>query len=158
VGGGSVGMECAHLFEGLGIAEVTVITRGKILGEVDPDISSELEAASRDRGIRFLKDAEPEAVRHENGIFEISVTGRSTPVIAESLLVASGLRTNTVGIGLNLIGIVMDGGRILVDDRCATSIPHIFAAGDCASPVPVVHLAVRQGEAAARNAARLDRS
>jgi len=161
VGAGSVGMEFAHLFEGLGTREVTLILRGgKVLGDVDPEISSELEAASRDRGIRFLKHTSPLRVCHRtgDGVFEITLSGQSAPLEAEALLMATGRRPNTSGIGLNAIGIAMDGGRILIDDRCATSIPHIFAAGDCASSVPVVHLAVLQGEAAARNAARLDRS
>jgi pyruvate/2-oxoglutarate dehydrogenase complex dihydrolipoamide dehydrogenase (E3) component len=58
---------------------------------------------------------------------------------------------------LEKIGIAMDEKRILIDDRCVTSLSHIFASGDCASPIAVVHIAVVQGEIAGTNAERVIR-
>ncbi len=154
IGAGSVGMECAHLFEGLGTGGITLLMRGeKILGAVDPDLSDALEAASRARGIRFLKNIEARSVSHADGLFRLELSDGGA-LEADALLVATGRRPNTGGLAIEEVGVALEGGSVIIDERCATSVRHIFAAGDCASPVPVVHLAVRQGEIAACNAAR----
>lgn len=155
LGSGAIGMEAAHLLEGLG-SRVTVIVRGpRILSHHDPDISSAIASESEGRGIRILTGTGVSSVRHAGGKFTLSTSGGE--IVASALLVATGRTPETIGFGLRKIGIAMDRERILIDDRCSTSLPHIFAAGDCASPVPVVHLAVIQGEVAARNAERLIR-
>ncbi|WAC19359.1 NAD(P)/FAD-dependent oxidoreductase [Luteolibacter sp. SL250] len=156
VGHGAIGMEAAHLFEGLG-SSVTVLVRGeRILSHFDDDIAEAIEAESIDRGITFLKKTEIFHVEHKDGKFHLSLTGREK-LVADALLVATGRTPNTIGFGFQKAGIAMDRKRILIDDRCSTSLPHIFAVGDCASPVPVVHLAVIQGAVAARNAERIIR-
>ena len=157
VGAGAIGMECAHLFEGLG-SQVTVVARGSsIMGEMDPEISAVLEAESVERGIRFLKETKLASVSHAGGIFHLTFEGRNPPIQADALLIATGRSPVTAGLGLESVGIAMEKGRIVIDDHSSTSVSHIFAAGDCASPVPVVHLAVIQGEVAARNVVRLIR-
>lgn len=158
VGAGAIGMECAHLFEGLGTSELTVVTRdSSVLGRIDPDVSAGLEEASRSRGIRFFKNTELSAVRHENNVFHLTLKGEAASLEADALLMATGRKPNTDRMRLEEIGVALENGSIIIDERCATSVGHIFAAGDCASPVPVVHLAVRQGEVAACNVARLVR-
>lgn len=155
VGAGAIGMECAHLFEGLG-SRVTVIARGdSIMGHMDPEIASVMEAESEARGIRFLKKTSLKAVLYHQGHFSLTLKGAAESLEADALLIAAGRTPATGHLGLEAIGITLEDGRILIDERCATSLPHIFAAGDCASPVPVVHLAVIQGEVAGKNAVRL---
>lgn len=156
IGHGAIGMEAAHFFEGLG-SQVSVLVRGeRILTSFDDDISRVIETESEERGIRFFKNTEIIQVEQRGGDFHLSLSGGGS-LVAKCLLVATGRTPNTIGFGFQKIGIAMDRKRILIDDRCSTSIPHIFAAGDCASPVPVVHLAVIQGAVAARNAERLIR-
>lgn len=154
VGSGAIGMECAHLFEGLG-SEVTVIIRGNaVMGQSDPEIGNTIEAASRERGITFLKNTEVARVDHDGDLFHLDLDGADA-IEVDALLIATGRNPSTSGLGLDEIGVATEKGRIVIDERTATSLPHIFAAGDCASPVPVVHLAVIQGEVAAKNAARV---
>ena len=156
LGTGAVGMEAAHLLEGFGV-QVTVVVRGeRVLGRQDPEISKAIEAESRDRGITILTKTEITSVVYADGTFRLT-TKEGSVLNFSQLLVATGRVPETIGFGFQKIGIAMDSNRILIDDRCSTSIPHIFAAGDCASPVPVVHLAVIQGEVAARNAERIIR-
>jgi len=158
IGAGAIGMECAHLFEGLGTAEVTIVMRDDcVLGGIDPDLSAGLEQASRSRGIRFHKNTTLRAVRHAGNTFHLALEGEASDLEADALLIATGRKPNTGGMRLEEIGVALEKGSIIIDERCATSVGHIFAAGDCASPVPVVHLAVRQGEVAACNVARLVR-
>ncbi|QJE96404.1 dihydrolipoyl dehydrogenase family protein [Luteolibacter luteus] len=155
LGSGAIGMECAHLFEGLG-SQVTVIARGdSIMGKMDPEIGTVIEAESGDRGIRFLKKTDLKSVTYRQNHFSLSLEGAADSLEADALLVATGRTPATAHLGLEGIGITLEDGRILIDDRCTTSLSHIFAAGDCASPVPVVHLAVIQGEVAGKNAIRL---
>jgi pyruvate/2-oxoglutarate dehydrogenase complex dihydrolipoamide dehydrogenase (E3) component len=155
LGAGAVGMECAHFFEGVG-SRVTVIARGKrIMSDSDPDIATAMERESRERGIEFLKETEVEAVAHGSRGFRLEFSGGARSLEAEALVVATGRRPATAGMGLEEIGIAMEKGRIVIDERAATSLRHVFAAGDCASPQAVVHLAVLQGEVAARNATLL---
>lgn len=156
LGHGAIGMEAAHLYEGLG-SKVTVLVRGeRILTQFDNDVSAAIEAESTDRGISFLKKTEISRVEYHEGQFHLTLTGNE-PLVVDALLIATGRTPNTIGFGFQKVGIAMNRKRILIDDRCSTSLPHIFAAGDCASPVPVVHLAVIQGEVAARNAERIIR-
>jgi len=156
LGHGAIGMEAAHLFEGLGSSVTVLVRGGRILSHFDDDIAEAIEAESAERGIRFLKNTEISRVRHEDGKFQLALTGGDTLAV-DALLIATGRTPNTIGFGFQKAGIAMDRKRILIDDRCSTSLPHIFAAGDCASPVPVVHLAVIQGEVAAHNAERIIR-
>ncbi|WP_367870368.1 NAD(P)/FAD-dependent oxidoreductase [Luteolibacter sp. Populi] len=155
LGAGAIGMECAHLFEGLG-SRVTVIARGdSIMGDSDPDIATALEKESCERGIAFLKKTTVESLRHDGSSFHLTLKGAAAALEADALLLATGRTPATAGLDLEKIGIALEKGRILIDERATSSFSHIFAAGDCASPFPVVHLAVIQGEVAARNAARL---
>ena len=155
IGAGAIGMECAHLFEGLG-SRVTLIARGgSIMGRMDREIAAVIEAESEDRGIRFLKETRVKSVSHDGKLFSLALEGAAESLEADALLVATGRAPATSNLGLEGIGIALEDGRILIDERCATSLPHVFAAGDCASPVRVVHLAVIQGGVAARNAVRL---
>lgn len=152
LGGGAIGMECAHLFEGLG-SQVTVVIRSeRILKEFDPEVAKALEAESEERGIRFLRQTTIEKVEHADGVFTLHPEGGES-FQADAVLVATGRRPRTEGMAAS--GVEMKHGRILIDRHAASSVPHIFAAGDCASPFPVVHLAVIQGEVAAKNIAGL---
>ncbi|MDB6078069.1 MAG: NAD(P)/FAD-dependent oxidoreductase [Akkermansiaceae bacterium] len=152
LGGGAIGMECAHLFEGLG-SEVTVVIRSeRTLKEFDPEVAKALEAESEARGIRFLRKTTIAKVAHADGVFTLRPE-QGEPLRADAVLVATGRSPRTEGIEAS--GVEMKHGRILIDRHAASSVPHIFAAGDCASPFPVVHLAVIQGEVAAKNIARL---
>lgn len=158
VGSGAIGMECAHLFEGLG-SRVVVLARGSgLMSSMDSDVAAVLEAESAERGIRFHRDSAVERVDFHDGTFQVRTGGRTRLHEADALLIATGRAPATSALGLEKTGVSMHEGRILIDDEAATSVPGFFAAGDCASPAPVVHLAVAQGIVAARNAVRMLRS
>jgi pyruvate/2-oxoglutarate dehydrogenase complex dihydrolipoamide dehydrogenase (E3) component len=153
LGSGVIGMEFAHLFEGLG-CHVTVIGRNdRVLAGHDPDLSATLGQVSRDRGISLELNTTLRRVRHDPSGFHLDLENGSQ-LQTDALLIATGRTPNTHDLGLEDIGVAMENGSIIIDQRAATSLRCIFAAGDCASPVPVVHLAVIQGEVAAHNACR----
>jgi dihydrolipoamide dehydrogenase len=83
----------------------------------------------------------------------LDVTAESGPVklTADKLLVATGRRPRTSGLGLEIVGVETQRGRVVVNDRMETGVPGVYAIGDCASPIMLAHVASREGEAAAEN-------
>lgn len=158
LGGGAIALELAHFFEGVG-TQVTVIQRSPhVLRGCDADVATVVENASRERGITLHTGTRLLAVTKGNGDFAVrydhSGHGERTAT-AEQLLVATGRIPATAGLGADALGLLTPSGRVQTDLRQQTPLPHIFAAGDVCGPLDVVHLAIQQGEIAARNAARL---
>lgn len=163
LGGGAIAMELAHYYEGLGV-ETTVVQRSEhILKEVDSDVAEVIEHATRERGVTLytgttLKNVSKTSDGRKRVTFE-SCDGEVT-VEAEEILAALGRKPATATLALHGIGIeTKRTGHIIVTDKQNTlTHPHIFACGDVTGPLEIVHLAIEQGEIAARNAARLLRN
>ena len=164
-GGGAIALEMACYFEGLG-REVTVIQRSeRVLTGLDADLTKALTGAMEERGIRVLCGRQPRQVSRRGELvrIELEASGRGgvgDEAAEESLevgavLVATGRKPALDGLGLERAGVERDGGGgVRVDASMASNVPHVFAAGDACSDLAVVHVAVDQGETAARNAAR----
>lgn len=157
LGGGAIALEMAHYFEALG-SHVTLIQRSAhLLSAFDPDIGGAVAEAFRDRGMIVETGTAIERVERADGGVRVvyQKNGARRAAEAAALLVALGRAPATDGLGLDAAGVRLDRGRVIADGAQRTSAGHIFAAGDVCGPEEVVHVAVRQGEAAAVNAARL---
>lgn len=165
LGAGAIGLEAAHHLSGLGV-EVTVIQRGeRILREADADVAHTLQEALAARGVRFhcgarITHVERDAANNGHGKrvwFERA--GEKHSVAAEHILCALGRQPNVGGLGLETAGVKFQekGGILTGLGQRAMGVTdgHLFAAGDVCGPYEIVHLAIQQGEIAARNAARL---
>jgi pyruvate/2-oxoglutarate dehydrogenase complex dihydrolipoamide dehydrogenase (E3) component len=157
LGGGPVALEFAHYLEALG-SRVTIIQRSaQLLKGIDADLAKVVEDAFRKRGMQIF--TKTKIVRLERTgdarrvIFEHE--GSAKTVEATAILNALGREPNIHRLGLEKAGARVQDGAIAVNSHQQTSMPHIFAAGDCSGPFEIVHLAVEQGERAARNAVRL---
>jgi pyruvate/2-oxoglutarate dehydrogenase complex dihydrolipoamide dehydrogenase (E3) component len=153
LGGGAVALEFAQFFARLG-SDVTVIQRSaQVLRDTDEDVARELEKALRREGIRLLTGTQNlQAERVGTGVrltFEHQGTSQSVDVA--TVLHGLGRRPNTDSLDLAQAKVLTEAGRILTDPRQRTSAPHIYAAGDCCGPHEIVHVAIQQGETAARN-------
>ena len=159
LGGSAVGLELAQGFARLG-ARVTVLELAdRILPQADADVSEALRAALEAEGIALRTGTAAGRVGHRDGRFRIETTDGAFE--AEALLVATGRRPNTDGLGLERAGVETDArGAILVDERLRTSAPDVYAAGDCAALPQLVYVAAAAGTRAAENMtgneARLD--
>ncbi len=158
LGGGVVACELAQAHARLG-AKVTLVARSGLLSRLDAALGAALEDCFTAEGIEVVR-GEARAVRHAGGRFLLALEDGRT-LAAERLLVAVGRQPNTEALGLAAAGIAVDEtGAIRVDDRLATSRPHIYAAGDCTDRPRLVYVAARAGVVAARNMlggeARLD--
>ncbi len=155
LGGGAVAVEFAQFFQRLG-TEVSLIQRSRtILREFDKDAAIEVEKALRAEGMALFTGAKLLSASASRGgkAVRFEHEGEQKAVEAEEIFMALGRSPNTAELGLEKAGVETAQGRIVCNAQMQSSAPHIFAAGDCAGPHEIVHLAVRQGEIAARNIA-----
>ena len=165
LGGGPIALELAQYHEGIG-SRVTVIQRSeRVLKELDEDLTRVLEKGLVGRGITLFTGTELRSVRQDGSrkIVEFLHRGEAKTAEADAILVATGRRPDVGKLQLEAAGIKRrSGGGMAVDLQMRSSVPHVFGAGDVCSPYEVVHIAIEQGEIAARNAAihvgRLDAS
>jgi pyruvate/2-oxoglutarate dehydrogenase complex dihydrolipoamide dehydrogenase (E3) component len=146
LGGGYVGLEMAQAYRRFG-SRVTVIEPGpQIMGREDRDIADEMQRLLADEGVAFLIEAEPVNVQGRSGE-KISVAVRTASgeqkIEGSHLLVAAGRVPNTAGIGLEKMGIELDGrGYIRVNGRLETTAPGVWALGECAGSPQFTHVSV----------------
>jgi pyruvate/2-oxoglutarate dehydrogenase complex dihydrolipoamide dehydrogenase (E3) component len=153
LGGGPIAVELAQFFCRMDV-KVTLIQRSPhILRDSDTDAAATLENVLRREGVRIFAPTRLLRAfrqRRNKGI-EFEFNNGIHWVTAQEILAATGRIPNTAGLGLDKIGVKTDGDRIITNAEMQTSVPHIYAAGDCAGPHQIVHIAVEQGEAAAHN-------
>lgn len=159
LGGGAIALELAHYLEGVG-CEVSIIQRGThLLTGLPPEISAVIERAYGRRGVqvfcgtRVARIGNPGDGKRKR--IEFMHGAEPQAVEAAEILLAMGRRPNVAGLGLELAGVKVREGKIEVSDTMQTSQPHVFAAGDVCTSLEVVHVAVQEGEIAARNAFEL---
>ena len=158
VGTGLVGCELAEAFRALWGAEVTLLERDgwPLPAMVDQEVGAVVAAALRTAGVKLLCNVRVEAIETLPDAVRVAWSGGE--VTADAVVVAVGVEPATelaraAGVKLD------DRGAIVVDDRMATSLPGIWAVGDCVAmphavlPTPVYlplgSLANRQGRIAA---------
>ncbi|TSA31000.1 MAG: NAD(P)/FAD-dependent oxidoreductase [Verrucomicrobiaceae bacterium] len=153
LGGGPVALEMASYCRAFG-AGVTIIQRSpQILRGTDRDCAEALADGLRQDGIKVVtgtKLLRVEVSGTKKRVFYLK-DGAEAAATGSEILNALG-RHAMIPTGLP---VRLQDGKIEVNLSQQTSLPHIFAAGDVCSPLEVVHVAIQQGEVAARNAARL---
>lgn len=158
LGGGAIALEMTHYLDALGV-QVTLIQRNRqLLTGLDPEAGEVIAKAYQKRGIAVHCGTKIQRIEKGEGQKIVSFTddsGAAHRVSAAQILVALGRHPATDGLGLDAAGVSRNGQKIVTRASQQTTQPHIFAAGDVCSPLDVVHLAIQQGEIAARNAARL---
>jgi dihydrolipoamide dehydrogenase len=152
LGGGIIGCEFASIFQRFG-SEVTIIEMlPSLIPQEDADASKELAKQFRNRGITL--HLEKQCTKVDDSGSELTVHfGDGETVRADLMLFCVGRAPLVEGIGLEGIGVEFDRRKgIATDDRRRTTIPHIYAVGDCAGYWQLAHTAFREGEVAAENA------
>jgi len=154
VGGSYIGLEFAQMFRRFGAA-VTVIERGeRLIGHEDAEVSDAVRTILEDEGIVIRTGAtcigfEP----HADGVSVSIDCGAGEPAVTGShLLLAVGRMPNTDDLGLDTAGIATDEhGYVIVDDALQTSVPGIWALGDCNGRGAFTHTAYNDFEIVAAN-------
>ena len=153
IGAGSVGLELGQAFSRFG-SRVTILDAAeRILPTEDADVSATLAAALRDEDISLRTGVQVVAVERTADGYSVRLSSAAEPLLAEQLLVATGRRPNTEGLGLNAAGVMTDPrGFIQVDEFMRTSNRDVFAAGDVTGGPGFVYVAALGGGIAAQAA------
>jgi len=152
LGGGIIGCEFASIFQRFG-SEVTVIEMlDTLIPQEDADAAAELAKQFGRRGIALQLGKQCTQVDDDG--FQLTVHfGEGETVQADLMLVSVGRGPLVEGIGLETAGVEFDRRHgISADERRRTTVPHIYAVGDCAGYWQLAHTAFREGEVAAENA------
>ena len=149
IGSSAVALEVAQAFARLG-SHVTILARHTLLYREDPLVGEALTQVFRGEGIEVREHTLARQIAYD-GLEFVLHTGREE-LRAERLLVAAGRTPNTQGLGLEGMGVALnERGAIRVDRTLRTSVPGIFAAGDCTDLPQFVYVAAAAGATAAVN-------
>src|SRR6185437_10543983 len=137
VGSGVTGAEFVTAYTELGVAVTVVASRDRVLPYEDADAALVLEESFADRGVRLVKNARAESVtRTDDGVVVRMTNGEA--VEGSHALMTIGSVPNTGGLGLDRVGLDLRHGDCLTVDRVSrTSVPGIYAAGDCTGLLPL---------------------
>ena len=152
LGGGIIGCEFASIFSRFG-SEVTIIEMlDTLIPQEDADAAKELAKQFGKRGIAV--NLGKQCTRVEDDGTRLTVHfGDGETVQANLMLVSVGRGPVVEGLGLEAVGVQFDGRTgIAADEHRRTSVPHVYAVGDCAGYWQLAHTAFREGEVAAENA------
>jgi pyruvate/2-oxoglutarate dehydrogenase complex dihydrolipoamide dehydrogenase (E3) component len=154
VGGSYIGLEFAQMYRRFG-AEVTVVEKGlRLIAREDGDVSEAIRGILTDEGITVRTNATCIGFKpHADGVaVDVDCTSGDPVVIGSHVLLAVGRRPNTDDLGLDKAGVRVDArGYIEVDDTLATSVPGIWAMGDCNGRGAFTHTAYNDYEIIAAN-------
>lgn len=155
VGGGPIGLEFATIWSSYGVPVTVVEMMPRIAPLEDEEISAELAKAFARRGIQIRVGSRVESVEEKGEGIRVRVTNGAESEVLEAaqVLVATGFRPNSEDLGLEEMGVVLEKGRVLVDDRMATNIPGIWAVGDVTGKLMLAHAGSAMGYACAENIA-----
>ena len=152
LGGGIIGCEFASILKRFG-SEVTIIEMlPTLIPQEDEDAAKELAKQFLRRGI--VLHLEQQCTKVEDDGTQLTVHfGDGETVQADLMLVSVGRGPSVQGIGLESIGVDFDPRKgVAADEHRRTTVPHIYAVGDCAGYWQFAHTAFREGEVAAENA------
>jgi len=154
VGGSYIGLEFAQIYRRFG-AQVTVVEKGpRLIAREDEDVSEAIRKILTEEGITVRTSANCIAFRpHPDGVaVGVDCTSGEPEVTGSHVLLAVGRRPNTDDLGLDKAGVATDArGYITVDDGLATSVPGIWALGDCNGRGAFTHTAYNDFEIVAAN-------
>jgi pyruvate/2-oxoglutarate dehydrogenase complex dihydrolipoamide dehydrogenase (E3) component len=155
LGGGYVACELGQYFARMGAKTTFVIRAPHLLSGADDDVGEALTQYYREEGIEVVCGARLVSVEARDGkkVVHVSVDGVTGEIVADEIFYALGRTPDIEGLDLHVAGVEAHlKGGIGVDKRLRTSNPDIFAVGDVTGIFALVHVAIYQGEVAARNA------
>jgi dihydrolipoyl dehydrogenase len=151
IGAGAIGVEFASFHRALGV-EITIVEYLPTLVPLeDEEVSKALLAAFRKRGIQCLVGQKVTSVKKGPDGVTVSIEDRQDPskkqeLTAELAMMAVGISANVEGIGLEEMGVKVERGFVVIDERTyQTTAPNIYAIGDMTGPPALAHTASAEG-------------
>jgi len=160
VGSGAIGVEFAYVYNSMGTKVTIVEFMPRIVPVEDEEISKELEKQYKKQGIEIFTNASVESVDTSGTGVKAQVKKQDGSVMtleADIVLSAVGVVANIENIGLEENGIKTEKGKIVVDKYQQTTVPGIYAIGDCTPGQALAHVASKEGINAAEHMAYLEK-
>lgn len=148
LGGGYIGCEFAGVLHRLGSEVTQIIRSDKILRGFDDEIRAEVQTGMERAGIHIMPNSKVVSITKTAGGVDVKVLTEHgmEHVFADAVsLAAVGRRPNIDKLGLENTGVELLRGAIAVDEHNATSIPNIFAVGDCTNRINLTPVAIKEG-------------
>jgi len=144
LGGGVIGVEFSSVWKSWG-ADVHIIEAlPHLVPNEDESVSKQFERAFRKRGIGFTLGVRFKSVeQNENGVVVTLENGDT--IEAELLLVAVGRGPSTANLGFEEVGVTVDRGFVITNERLETSVPGVYAVGDIVPGLQLAHRGFQQG-------------
>ncbi|MEC9124168.1 MAG: dihydrolipoyl dehydrogenase, partial [Verrucomicrobiota bacterium] len=150
VGGGVIGCEFACMYASVGVPVTVLEAMPEICPNLDADVAKTLRDELAKKGVNFKLDTKVESI-DEKSVNFANAEG-SNSLDGDLVLVATGRAPNVKGLGLEELGLDFDSrGGVRVDDRGATNIPGLWAAGDVTGQAWLAHAASRMAEVVVHN-------
>ncbi|MBS0524257.1 MAG: dihydrolipoyl dehydrogenase [Proteobacteria bacterium] len=146
VGAGYIGLELGTAFAKLGSKVTVVEAEDRILPAYDAELTRPVARRLKALGIEVLTGARASGLSDGGKGLRVSRqggAGRDIP--ADKILVATGRRARTAGLGLDRLDLTMNGAFVRIDERCATSMYNVWAVGDLTGEPMLAHRAMAQG-------------
>ncbi|KQZ14353.1 mercuric reductase [Mesorhizobium sp. Root554] len=152
VGGSYISLEFAQMFRRFG-SEVTVIEKSpRLIGREDEDVSAAILSILENEGIKIHLGADDIRFAKEGNDIAVTFSAGESPAVGSHVLLALGRVPNTEDLGLEKAGVETDKrGFIAVDDELRTSLPGIWALGDCNGKGAFTHTSYNDYEIVAAN-------
>ena len=144
LGGGVIGVEFSSVWKSFGVDVSIVEALPHLVPNEDESVSKQFERAFRKRGINFTLGTRFQSVtQNDDGVVVTLEDGKT--IEAEILLVAVGRGPSTAGLGFEEVGVTVDRGFVVTDERLATSVPGVYAVGDIVPGLQLAHRGFQQG-------------
>ena len=149
VGGGVIGCEFACMYASVGVPVTVLEAMSEICSNLDKDVAAVLREELTGKGVEFklnttVESIEPNSVKYANSEGNGSVDG-------DLVLVATGRKPNVSDLGLEDLGLDFDARGVRVNDKGATNVPGLWAAGDVTGQAWLAHSASRMAEVVVNN-------
>lgn len=155
LGGGVIGVEFSSVWRSWG-SEVTIIEGlPHLVPNEDESVSKQFERAFRKRGIEFKTGVRFQSASQDANGVTVTLEGGET-ITADVLLVAVGRGASTANCGFEAVGVEMDRGYVLTNERLQTNIPGVYAVGDIVPGIQLAHRGYLHGIFVAENIAGLN--
>jgi dihydrolipoamide dehydrogenase len=147
VGSGAIGSEFAYFYNSIGTEVTLVEFLPAIVPLEDEEVSKQLERSFKKAGMKVMTSSSVESVEIVQGICKVSIkTPKNIEVVeCDIVLSAVGIATNLEGIGLEETGIVVEKGKVVVDDFYRTNVDGYYAIGDIVHGPALAHVASHEG-------------
>ncbi len=144
LGGGVIGVEFASVWRSFGTDVTIVEALPRLVPNEDESCSKALDRAFRKRGIKAKTGVRFQGVTQDADGVVVTLEGGET-LQADLLLVAVGRGPNATGMGFEEVGVAMDRGFVLTDERLRTNVPGVYAVGDIVPGLQLAHRGFQQG-------------